>query len=169
MPEPTWREIRELTRLRRRQAATMYCGITQDARERIAKYDASPQFVEKMYGLIASTYLADMWHFQCGRCYMCDRDFRLTLFATREHVRPKAKGGINAGNLLLACVPCNNVKADRDPTKRELRLLALFNTDARLDFHRLLMTNTPAPETIAVKSKRRIMKERGKRRLTQMR
>jgi len=161
--EPTWREIRELTRLRRRQAATVRHSITHYARERIATYDQISTYKIQTPGLVSTNLINVLWNFQCGRCYMCDRKFSAQLLATKEHVRPKAKGGVNAGNILLACVPCNNVKGDRDPTKRELHLLALYNTEARFEFHVLLMTNTPTPMQIVRVSKRKRARDGAKK------
>jgi len=39
---------------------------------------------------------------------------------TRDHVRPRAKGGGNACNVVLACFGCNQLKGDRLPSALEL-------------------------------------------------
>lgn len=32
--------------------------------------------------------------------------------ATREHLTPKARGGMGADNIVLACLKCNDTKSD---------------------------------------------------------
>lgn len=47
-----------------------------------------------------------------GRCWYCGASF-LNAKLTRDHVTPRSRGGLNvAGNLVLACEPCNCAKAD---------------------------------------------------------
>ena len=52
----------------------------------------------------------------CGRrCVYCGDRLALET-ATLDHVYPRAKGGPNLpGNLVPACVPCNQMKADMLP------------------------------------------------------
>ena len=52
----------------------------------------------------------------CGRrCVYCGDRLELES-ATLDHVYPRAKGGPNLpGNLVPACVPCNQMKADMLP------------------------------------------------------
>jgi 5-methylcytosine-specific restriction endonuclease McrA len=64
---------------------------------------------------------------QGRRCYLCDGRFTATARATQDHVVPRARGGKNARNILLAHQPCNNAKGDREPTWRELAYLRAIN------------------------------------------
>lgn len=64
---------------------------------------------------------------QHGRCYLCEGLFDERRLPTEDHVRPRARGGGNARNILMACPPCNQEKADRKPTARELAVLAHVN------------------------------------------
>lgn len=54
------------------------------------------------------------------RCAYCGRgDLPLTM----DHIVPKAKGGNDSwDNLVAACMPCNNRKGDRTPTEADLVL-----------------------------------------------
>lgn len=64
---------------------------------------------------------------QAGCCYLCCRMFGADLIPTVDHVVPRSRGGPNAGNVLLACSPCNQQKADRMPTKEEAAILLAIN------------------------------------------
>ncbi len=57
---------------------------------------------------------------QGGRFYLCDRGFTDEDWATQDHVVPREKGGQNDGNVLLAHLLCNEIKADRWPTEAEI-------------------------------------------------
>lgn len=63
--------------------------------------------------------LAELWHMHGGRCKYCgrttDMDSTGPNRATRDHVLPRAKGGKQSGNLVLACAGCNEAKADSVP------------------------------------------------------
>ncbi len=49
-----------------------------------------------------------------GRCVWCDRPVTPGVDASLDHVTPRSKGGDNTQqNLVLACVPCNQQRADR--------------------------------------------------------
>lgn len=63
---------------------------------------------------------------QQGLCGLCG--YRIDLReGTIDHVVPRALGGRNVGNVLLAHLVCNNQKAARLPTFEELRTLAKVN------------------------------------------
>jgi len=62
---------------------------------------------------------------QGNRCYLCDKPMASP---TEDHVLPKARGGKNAGNRLMACSPCNNRKAARMPYACELMFLHHINS-----------------------------------------
>jgi hypothetical protein len=70
---------------------------------------------------------------QRGRCYLCGRPFGKKnpetncAKSTFEHVIPRALGGRNVGNRLLAGIRCNEAKADRWPHPCELIALAAVN------------------------------------------
>lgn len=55
---------------------------------------------------------------QNRRCFLCG--FKMQRGLTREHVWPKALGGRDAGNVLLAHPQCNFDKGDRAPYPCEL-------------------------------------------------
>lgn len=63
------------------------------------------------------------------RCYLCDRVFARArkLWATFDHVTPKALGGKWGGNVVLAHQVCNHEKGDRAPRPCELLYLAAIN------------------------------------------
>lgn len=60
---------------------------------------------------------------QAERCYICASRFKEGLAPTRDHVTPLSRGGGGFGNILLACMPCNNRKGDRPPSLQELSYL----------------------------------------------
>ena len=53
------------------------------------------------------------------KCFYCQGEF-LAGRMTKDHFIPQAIAVINAGNLVPACRPCNEIKADRLPTAREI-------------------------------------------------
>lgn len=63
--------------------------------------------------------LAELWHMRGGRCKYCgcmtDLDIAGPTQATRDHVLPRAMGGKQSGNLVLACRLCNETKAATVP------------------------------------------------------
>lgn len=68
-----------------------------------------------------------LYRAQDGMCGLCGGEIYDPREGTLDHVIPRALGGRNAGNLLLAHGRCNNAKADRPPTSRELATLAEVN------------------------------------------
>jgi 5-methylcytosine-specific restriction endonuclease McrA len=48
-------------------------------------------------------------------------------WATLDHVIPRALGGADGGNILLACSKCNNRKGSRAPAPCEMIYLAAVN------------------------------------------
>lgn len=55
----------------------------------------------------------DMLKQQGGRCFYCDKPLTLNR-STFDHRIPVSKGGSNqVSNLVVACVPCNQEKADK--------------------------------------------------------
>lgn len=55
---------------------------------------------------------------QAKRCFLCG--FKMQRGLTREHVWPKAAGGREAGNIVLAHRRCNEAKKARMPHPCEL-------------------------------------------------
>lgn len=62
--------------------------------------------------------LKTLFQRQRGRCHYCKRPMNLggggPSHATRDHVVPRAQGGKDAGNLVAACVTCNQRKGCMD-------------------------------------------------------
>lgn len=72
------------------------------------------------------------WHrralflFQNGRCYLCGETLNpRSPKTTFDHVDPDNRK--LEGNALLACGPCNQLKADRAPYACELMFLSVCN------------------------------------------
>ncbi len=80
-----------------------------------------------LHHLIPERVFLTLWDLQGGRCYICAKGFVPDDWASRDHVVPRAKGGEDGGNTLLACAACNQGKADSDPTPCELLYLAGVN------------------------------------------
>lgn len=83
--------------------------------------------VKDIWGIIQTSIIEHLFKLQDGNCYLCGDPFGEHRLATREHVTPKALGGKNDRNILLACRDCNEDKADRAPTPAELKYLAFIN------------------------------------------
>lgn len=57
-------------------------------------------------------------------CQYCGKRFGGTRGLTLDHVIPRAQGGTNTWeNIVAACVPCNARKADRTPKEARMKLL----------------------------------------------
>jgi 5-methylcytosine-specific restriction endonuclease McrA len=70
------------------------------------------------------SYRARLFEAQDGRCYLCLRHMAAP---TEDHVVPKAMGGKNRANRLLACTICNGRKASRPPHPCERLFLWVIN------------------------------------------
>jgi len=68
---------------------------------------------------------------QFGRCAICGGNMKRGKVHSIDHVVPQSRGGRDVGNLVLAHRPCNEAKANREPTGCELIWLAAVN--ARLE------------------------------------
>jgi hypothetical protein len=67
---------------------------------------------------------------QQHRCYLCFKEFGPGLQGpTYDHVVPKALGGQDGGNMLLAHLHCNGIKSDRPPFACELLYLEFIRVD----------------------------------------
>lgn len=85
---------------------------------------------------------AELYELQDGRCFYCSKHMRPYPWRnktpkqlkgyTRDHVNPTVLGGTNYRNIVLACFKCNNDKADRAPTSRELELVKLLHSGIKL-------------------------------------
>lgn len=85
---------------------------------RSAEFIAKPPGMPKLKALKTSSPLtARILRLQGPDCYLCGATMARP---TREHVIPQSKGGKNAGNLLMACQPCNVAKGNRWPYPCEL-------------------------------------------------
>lgn len=69
----------------------------------------------------------------CGERYSSSR-------LTRDHVHPRSKGGPDTwNNVVTACLPCNNKKADRDINDIDMNLLYVPYTPNRAEH--LILSN----------------------------
>lgn len=91
------------------------------------------------------TLIETIIHYQHGKCLLCGTPLNMinphndmpywayhTHRPTFEHVVPKAKGGKNIGNRLVAHRLCNQQKDDRMPTGCELIWLAMVNAKLQI-------------------------------------
>lgn len=68
-------------------------------------------------GARKKAYKARLFSEQGGRCKYCGKRFQVD-FLTLDHVKPVSAGGTNRpDNLVLACRPCNEKKANRAADK----------------------------------------------------
>lgn len=88
---------------------------------------------------------ARLYEAQNGLCGICGFGMGPCQAQTIDHVVPRARGGKNAGNVLLAHSDCNSRKGDRAPTTAERATLAKVN--ARLGLS--APPPSPAPTTPA--------------------
>ena len=54
----------------------------------------------------------EAWTKQGGRCAYCQSPLKRRE-VTADHVRPRSKGGTDAGNIVAACTYCNKAKGSR--------------------------------------------------------
>lgn len=111
----TFRRLSAARRAARQRPPTLYVVATCPTVEFVSLVEALPASRKALLKA------------QDGLCYLCREPFTKALPPTTEHVIPKARGGGNAGNILLACSPCNSAKGDRLPTPEEMAYLAAVN------------------------------------------
>lgn len=99
-------------------APTLYVVATEPTLEFMVRIPGLPAARERLLQL------------QDNCCYLCGAEFTIADPPTVDHVMPKARGGRTRNNILLACFPCNNGKADRAPTDEEIDYLAYINGQA---------------------------------------
>ncbi len=124
--------LRALTRRRRAERAlarptARFAGTGPEFRPPAANQSPGG-IISIRQSLLKSGRLGQLRLAQNGRCYLCCRRFGSALKDTVEHVKPRKAGGYNAGNVLLACWPCNQAKGSRQPRPCELIYLAAVNT-----------------------------------------
>lgn len=72
---------------------------------------------------VTNTFLFARDRYRCQYCGKNDADLRGRQFLTRDHVLPISRGGDNSwSNVVTACSPCNNRKANRLPEEAGMRL-----------------------------------------------
>jgi 5-methylcytosine-specific restriction endonuclease McrA len=73
---------------------------------------------------VTNTFLFARDGYRCQYCGRHRRELRGREFLTRDHVVPISRGGDNVwANVVTACSPCNNRKADRLPNESGFRPL----------------------------------------------
>ncbi len=64
----------------------------------------------------------NVWLRDRGRCQYCDQRVASDAF-TYDHIVPRSRGGDTSwGNIVVACLPCNQYKADLTPEEAGMRL-----------------------------------------------
>ena len=72
---------------------------------------------------VTNTFLFARDEYRCQYCGRRDAELRGRQFLTRDHVLPLSRGGDNSwSNVVTACSPCNNRKANRLPVEAGMRL-----------------------------------------------
>ncbi len=73
---------------------------------------------------VTNTFLFARDDYSCQYCGRHRSDLKGRQFLTRDHILPISRGGQNDWkNVVTACSPCNNRKANRLPEEAGLRLL----------------------------------------------
>jgi 5-methylcytosine-specific restriction endonuclease McrA len=73
---------------------------------------------------VTNTFLFARDGYRCQYCGRHRSELRGRHFLTRDHVLPLSQGGDNSWeNVVAACSPCNNKKADRLPREAGMALL----------------------------------------------
>ena len=68
--------------------------------------------------------VSELMTYQSGRCFWCNQPFSKRFHV--DHVMPLSRGGSNtAGNIVLACAPCNHSKGSKPPIQW---ILEIYNT-----------------------------------------
>jgi len=73
---------------------------------------------------VTNTFLFARDDYSCQYCGKHRSQLRGRQYLTRDHILPSSRGGGNSwDNVVTACSPCNNRKADRLPREAGMRLL----------------------------------------------
>jgi 5-methylcytosine-specific restriction endonuclease McrA len=114
-------EILEVDRARvfRSEHAELPCPVVI----RLVRYVHVPR---KFRRQVTNTFLFARDGYRCQYCGRHRTELRGRDFLTRDHVVPISRGGANDwGNVVAACSPCNNRKANRLPSETGMKLLAV--------------------------------------------
>ncbi len=72
---------------------------------------------------VTNTFLFARDRYRCQYCGRHRSELRQREFLTRDHVLPRSRGGSNTWrNVVAACSPCNNRKANKLPAEAGLKL-----------------------------------------------
>lgn len=134
-PVAYWMAV--FSRERREERARIAQEAARASSPQPIRYSAISPTVAVISGLkrgklppLSAPYRTRLMEAQGGRCYLCGKHMSAP---TEDHVVPKALGGKNRANRLMACGPCNNRKANRPPRPCEVIYLQAINLRA---FHR---------------------------------
>jgi len=75
---------------------------------------------------VTNTFLFARDDYSCQYCGKHRSQLKGRRYLTRDHILPRSRGGGNTwDNVVTACSPCNNRKADRLPQEAGMRLLTV--------------------------------------------